>query len=88
MRRGIELIKMITTDLEFLIIWGFENNNDYEDVSEDESEFSVLARNQSESKSDNGFACRMTSDPRQIGTGPPVIFHYQPWYQVLMLLYT
>ena len=32
----------------------FSNNNDYEDVSEDESEFSVLARNQSESKSDNG----------------------------------
>jgi hypothetical protein len=30
------------------------NNNDYEDVSEDESEFSVLARSQSESKSDNG----------------------------------
>ena len=32
----------------------FSNNNDYEDVSEDESEFSVLSRNQSESKSDNG----------------------------------
>jgi hypothetical protein len=32
----------------------FSNNNDYEDVSEDESEFSVLARNHSESKSDNG----------------------------------
>jgi hypothetical protein len=31
----------------------YSNNNDYEDVSEDESEFSVLARNQSESKSDN-----------------------------------
>ena len=30
----------------------FSNNNGYEDVSEDESEFSVLARNQS--KSDNG----------------------------------
>ena len=32
----------------------FSNNNDYEDVSENESAFSVLARNQSESKSDNG----------------------------------
>ena len=33
----------------------FSNNNDYEDVSEEEFEFSVLARNQSlESKSDNG----------------------------------
>jgi hypothetical protein len=32
----------------------FSNNNDYEYVSEDESEFSVLARNHSESKSDRG----------------------------------
>jgi hypothetical protein len=25
-------------------------------------------------------ATSATSDPRQIGTGPSVIFHYQPWY--------